>query len=397
MTPEDLGLKPVPGASATVGGVRWVVDSSGNWVEAPAGTTGGGLHGAIDTTTGGSLPVPGDPYGRTTVFDQQAWDTNWQLFGNKDPWQRNVTAGTVDVTGAPAGTVPFSTPQQPNVNYLTQDAAREVARLFGANLQAQALGGDYGPAGAPSHPIYSLDFGDGRTFTAGQIAYWLQRGDPIQDIWARIQAAPKDPAAYAFQEKVEDAQFLGQGSTIKPQDLSGLAFSPGASRDVITGLSPEGKFITSTVPPYGGGTDGTGGAGGTGGGGGITGGGGGQQPPPGTRLPGGGTTGGGAGWTPGGITGGGGINFTGDGGIQQGFGWIPGGGQQPLGWTPPSSVGGGGFNPVWNFGSLTTPGSMGGFAGATAPFRRPVHPTLGGGPFGSRGFSNQWYYPTFFR
>jgi hypothetical protein len=79
------------------------------------------------------------------------------------------------------------------VNYGTQDAAEQYARRFGGQVNTQNLGGDYGPAGAPSEPIRSLSFpnqpnnlGYEVDIPAGQIAFWLLRGDSEADIRERL-------------------------------------------------------------------------------------------------------------------------------------------------------------------------------------------------------------------
>lgn len=116
--------------------------------------------------------------------------TDW--FGGQSPWNPNVTAGTVNADLSPGPTTSF-TQSGWNVNYPTQAAANQVGQMFGANVVPQNMSGDWGPAGAPSAPMYGLDFGIGDPQNAGQVAFWLQRGDSIPDIQARLAAGINPP------------------------------------------------------------------------------------------------------------------------------------------------------------------------------------------------------------
>ena len=82
------------------------------------------------------------------------------------PWLPNVTSTSMD-----GSVTPFSTPGNPNINYINQGAAADLARRYGANLvsSGNVMGGSV------SDPMYGLDFGSGDAIGAGQIAAWEQR------------------------------------------------------------------------------------------------------------------------------------------------------------------------------------------------------------------------------
>lgn len=185
-------------------------------------------------------------------------------------WNTNVTAGTVDVTGAPSGTTNFSSAASPNINYPTADAAKQMGQMFGANVYQQNLGGNYGPAGAPSAPMYGLDFGIGDPQNAGQVAFWLQRGDKPEDIMARLQAGIFTPYGVGIRDNMgqswDTANPLfttttpgvgtltaGKTATVNPgQPLGGVQGigqnNPFYNGTVNTGLAPATP-TTPTTPP----------------------------------------------------------------------------------------------------------------------------------------------------
>lgn len=109
-----------------------------------------------------------------------------------NPWNTNVTAGTVNPDLSPGPQTSFTNAGW-NVNYPTEETAKSLGNMFGANVLGQNMTGDYGPAGAPSAPMYGLDFGVGDPQNVGQIAYWLQRGDSLPDIQARLAAGIAPP------------------------------------------------------------------------------------------------------------------------------------------------------------------------------------------------------------
>lgn len=150
---------------------------------------------------------------------------NW--FGGQSPWNPNVTAGTVNADLSPGPPVSF-TGSGWNVNYPTESAANQVGQMFGANVVPQNMSGDWGPAGAPSAPMYGLDFGIGDPQNAGQVAFWLQRGDSIADIQARLAAGINPPLG------------PGQPSTMDWNFANPTYTTPGAPGNgtVNTGVQP---------------------------------------------------------------------------------------------------------------------------------------------------------------
>lgn len=100
-----------------------------------------------------------------------------------NPWMQNVW-GTIN-----GNQTNFATPTNPNVNYITQAAAQNLGSLLGANVVEQNLTNMASPgSAAPSAPMYGLDFGYGGPQNAGQVQFWLDRGDRIEDIKARLSA-----------------------------------------------------------------------------------------------------------------------------------------------------------------------------------------------------------------
>ena len=317
-------INATPGASGNIGGQYY----------------GGG--GAAPVTGGQTPQQPGTG---NTPFQVQNPFTNFAPFGGTNPWQ-SVTAGTVNEAGAPSGQTNFATAQNPNVNYITQDAATQIANMFGGNLLRQNYGQGAGPAGAPSAPMYGLDMGAGDPQNMGQIAFWLGRGDNPNDILARLQAGIAPPggvssraAANTFYDNPIGQNFQqGQVSSFVPGTKDGAAFNPtgyfkGATPSTHLGPLGGGKATPTQVDPrFGGNMGGLGGFG---------------------TIPGGfpGSTSGSNTRTQ--YPGGGGLQSLGD----------PGGG-------------------ITGFG----PGSMSGFAG----FRNGRRPYQN-----QQGYQNSWYYPSY--
>ena len=97
------------------------------------------------------------------------------------PWLPNVTSTSMD-----GSVTPFSTPSNPNINYINQGAAADIARRYGANL----LSSGNVMGGSVSDPMYGLDFGAGDPMSAGQVAFWEQRGDTPDQIKSRLYQSP---------------------------------------------------------------------------------------------------------------------------------------------------------------------------------------------------------------
>lgn len=93
------------------------------------------------------------------------------------PWLSNVTSTSMD-----GSVTPFASPGNPNINYINRGAAADIARRYGANLvsSGNVMGGSV------SDPMYGLDFGAGDPMSAGQIAFWEQRGDTPEQIKSRL-------------------------------------------------------------------------------------------------------------------------------------------------------------------------------------------------------------------
>lgn len=100
-----------------------------------------------------------------------------------NPWLPSVTAG---MNGQP---VAFATPDRPNPNYVTPEAAGAVAKTMGANVVSQNMTGMSSPGSpAPSAPMYGLDFGRGDVQGADVGVTGFARGDSPESIAARYQA-----------------------------------------------------------------------------------------------------------------------------------------------------------------------------------------------------------------
>jgi hypothetical protein len=135
---------------------------------------------------------------------------------NTPVFSPNVTAGTVTESGSPGPPMQLSRPDSfdrnafgfgQNLNYATEPASQAIASHLGGQMNEQNMGGNYGPAGAPSEPIRSVSFPGqgtnhlGAAFEGGaptevdvpaaQIAFWLERGDPEWVIRERLGLAPQ--------------------------------------------------------------------------------------------------------------------------------------------------------------------------------------------------------------
>ena len=55
------------------------------------------------------------------------------IFGGQNPWMQQVTAG---LNGQPTN---FATPSAPNVNYVTPQAAQQLATALGGNAVSQNI------------------------------------------------------------------------------------------------------------------------------------------------------------------------------------------------------------------------------------------------------------------
>jgi hypothetical protein len=90
--------------------------------------------------------------------------------------------------------VSFTSPGAPNTNYVTQDAAQQLASLMGARVVQQNMTGMASPGSpAPSVPMRGLDFGVGDVQDPGMGIFQQQRGDPQWLINQRYQAGIAPP------------------------------------------------------------------------------------------------------------------------------------------------------------------------------------------------------------
>lgn len=353
ISPEQQAINNIlksPGSSGWIGGRYY---TAGGPAEGSTTATSGG-------TTGGSTSsssFTGNPF------------TN---FSGTNPWMQNVTAPYANNMGS--GTMNFASPENPNVNYITSDAAKNLANMFGVDLVQQNTGNLMG--GGVSAPLYGLDFGAGDPVNAGQVQFWLNRGDKPADILARMQAGIAPPLGVASRA---GANLNYDMANPLVNNLNGniSSFIPGAGKDAQA-FAPTGAFQGVSPSTHLGPVMGnlqqspTAGAASSGPGGVFGGGfpGQGQGTGFGGQFPG---FGGFGGWGGAGFPGGGGYGGFG-GGFGGGYGGFGGGYGSPFG----SS----GFQP----------GSMSGFASmlnGMNNFRRPMLPYQGG------GYMNSWYYPGF--
>ena len=183
-----------PGGSAPMGGPGYIPPTGANSTSAPASGAAApnyqiGPNGQIiDRNTGLPPGVPGVQIGqgpRSQAPNPTPGGTSGSssYWGGTNPWAQSVTATNE------AGTQNWATPGNPNNNYVTPDAAQKLAATFGANAVSQNLNGMASPnSGAPSAPMYGLDFGYGDVQDAGMGAFQLQRGDPEWLVRQRYQA-----------------------------------------------------------------------------------------------------------------------------------------------------------------------------------------------------------------
>lgn len=76
----------------------------------------------------------------------------------------------------------LANPNNPNINYITGDAARSLGSSLGANV----VTGGATTGGSIDQPMYGLDFGFGDPFSAGQVQFMRDRGDSEAQIRAHL-------------------------------------------------------------------------------------------------------------------------------------------------------------------------------------------------------------------
>lgn len=236
------------------------------------GTTNGGGSGG-SASTGGGTATPPPNYGPNSA---SGWGPGMAASGGAsnganpappanpyadflkgigNPYQQNVTAGTVDVTGAPSGTTSFGSN---NPNYVTQAATDALGKQFGANTVSENMTGNWGPAGAPSAPQYGLDFGKGDIQDPGAVLANMQQGIAPWLVEARMKAGIAPPQlgtgvgpsgnSYGFWNNTPTTNVTGQktvtGST--PQNLQQVGL-PGATNPLDTPGSMAGLAQTNNA------------------------------------------------------------------------------------------------------------------------------------------------------
>lgn len=94
-----------------------------------------------------------------------------------NPWTQNVTATNWD-----GSQMSLANPNNPNINYITGDAARNIGAAYGGNI----VTGGATTGGAIDADLYGLDMGFGDPFSAGQVQFMRDRGDSEAQIKAHL-------------------------------------------------------------------------------------------------------------------------------------------------------------------------------------------------------------------
>lgn len=157
----------------------------------PGSREGQAADAAGARTSGGvrfnSAPWTSDYTGAPQPGQINPW-TNFAPFGGQDPFLRNVTLPTAMngpdgdlIQGPPHYS---STPTMANVNYASRAGSDAASRVTGLPIVYQDMAQSFGPAGRPSDPIAYL--GEEGGLPAGQVAFWLARGDSPEEIMRRV-------------------------------------------------------------------------------------------------------------------------------------------------------------------------------------------------------------------
>lgn len=149
-----------------------------------AAARGAGVSGGV---TFNSAPSSSDYTGAPQPGQINPW-TNFAPFGGRDPFLRNVTLPTA--MNGPDGDLVMgpphysSTPRMGNVNYASRAGSDAASAVTGLPVVYQDMNQSFGPAGRPSDPIAYL--GEDGGLPAGQVAFWLARGDSPEEIMRRV-------------------------------------------------------------------------------------------------------------------------------------------------------------------------------------------------------------------
>ena len=164
----------------------------------------------ITGVNSGRAAVPTDP--GTGYTPAASW------FGAGQSPYANATG--IDITGGgvdPSGNTPVTRQLGSGMgNYITPEVAQQIAKAMGANLVKQsAPGGDFGPAGGISAPLFALDFGNGDPQSLQPIVAGLQRGDSLQAILSRVQAGI-NPGGVALPRRMDPRGNYGTSQAFVP-------------------------------------------------------------------------------------------------------------------------------------------------------------------------------------
>lgn len=218
-TPNALsGISATEGGRATIGGQTYVA-RDGQWVPASAG---GGT-----SPQGTSTPIT-NPFGGSNPFMQQV--TGTQMLDDSG----NVTA-------------PYyaATPGNPNVNYATEEGAKQLAALLG--LQTQYIA----PSGLNpfDQGIWGLVNAQGEVTPAGQVALMAQRGDTLNQIRQYLGYSPTQGGGGYGTGVMAPGSFNSSGAFTPNPNGNGVLPTPGPS---VGSPAPSPQTTTSapTNPAY---------------------------------------------------------------------------------------------------------------------------------------------------
>lgn len=213
------GIAATPGGRATIGGQTFV-SQDGQWVPA----TGGGGSAA---PTGTSTPIT-NPFGGSNPFMQQV--TGTQMLDDSG----NVTA-------------PYyaATPGNPNVNYATEEGAKQLASLLG--LQVQFIP----PSGLNpfDQGIWGLVNAQGEITPAGQVAHMVQRGDTLNQVRQYLGYSPTQGGGGYGTGVMAPGSYNSSGAFTPNPNGNGVLPTPGPSVGAPS-PSPNNSTSAPVNPSY---------------------------------------------------------------------------------------------------------------------------------------------------
>lgn len=151
--------------------------SYGAPITAPAGFLA--TNGAPTMPTGGPSNTPSGnaPATPTPAATPPPAPTPSTTSPRTNPWAPNVTATNWD-----GSQMSLASPGNPNINYITAEAARNIGSAYGGNI----VTGGATTGGSIDQPMYGLDMGFGDPFSAGQVQFMRDRGDSEAQIRAHL-------------------------------------------------------------------------------------------------------------------------------------------------------------------------------------------------------------------